>query len=56
MRNIASTIAIAAMVFLWITQGFHWLYMFLLGAAVLFWEYPVRENIALLREIGRAHV
>lgn len=48
MRNIPSALLIIAFVY-FSSLGFHWYYSLLLIGVLMFWEYPVKENIEMLK-------
>lgn len=48
MRNMPSALMCIAFIY-FLSTGFHWASLVLLAGAVMFWEYPIKENIELAR-------
>lgn len=49
MRNLESALLLIAFAYLFYIDGFHWVYLVLIAGVLAFWEYPVKENIELVR-------
>jgi hypothetical protein len=49
MRNLSSALLWIGFVYFIYLNGFHWIYLVLLIGGIAIWEYPVKENIELVK-------